>query len=388
MPRLASLLVTETKAQIYERGLALAQSLGLRVTSWAPGDPTRSLYHFAAQILSTLEANVAGYVASGFLDHARGDWLTLLAEQVYGVERIEATYASTKLTLTNGGGGLYVIEPGDVVAKNSTTGATYTNTSGGTLPPWSGSGPKPTLEIDIVADEPGSDGSAQAGEIDELVTTLLNVTCSNTNAALGLDEEEDEPLRDRCRAKLGTLSPNGPRDAYVYVVRSSELTGSSEITRARSVGDSTTGDVDVYVAGASGPVSSGAVAGAQAAVEQWAAPLCITPTVHNTTGVTVDLEYEAWIYASVGEDTDTIKARHAEDLAAMFAVRPIGGDIIAPASAGALYKSLIEATIKASYPDHTFRVVVGTPSSDVALAIDEVPVLGTITCDIHLELDP
>ena len=106
MATLTDMLTTETKAAIYARGLAVAQALGLNVTSWVAGDPTRSLYHFLSNILETLEIQVAGYVSSGFLDYATGNWLTLLAEQLYGVTRTEATYASTTVRLTNGGGGL------------------------------------------------------------------------------------------------------------------------------------------------------------------------------------------------------------------------------------------------------------------------------------------
>jgi uncharacterized phage protein gp47/JayE len=212
---LTSMLIQRSKAAIYASGLAIADGLGLTTTSWQAGDPTRSLYHFLADSIATLEELVAGFVTSGFLDYAKGAWLTVLAKQVFNVDRIEATYASTPVTLTNGGGGFFDPGVGDVVAKSSTTNKTYTCTTAGTLP----SGPGTTLVLDFTADEPGADSTALAGEIDTLVTSMLGVTCSNTLAALGLDEESDDALRERCRAKLGTLSPNGPRDAYDFVVR-------------------------------------------------------------------------------------------------------------------------------------------------------------------------
>lgn len=384
MPTLTEMLLEETKAEIYARGLGIAQALGLNVTSWAAGDPTRSLYHFVADTLQRLEVIVAGYVSSGFLDYASGDWLTLLAEQVYGVERVEATYASTTVTLSNALGSLYVIEPGDVRVRSSTSGKTYTNTDGGTL----ASGPGTTLDLTFVADEAGADSSASATEIDELVTTLLGVTCSNATAAVGVDAEDDASLRARCRAKLGTLSATGPRDAYDYVVQSSDLTGVTDITKSRTVADSTTGDVTIYVAGASGSVAAGSVTAAQAAVEEWAAPLCITPTVTNVSNVTVPVTYSVWIYASVGETTATIEEAIETKIEEMFAARPIGGDIIAPATTGKLYQSLIVAAIRSAYPEHTFRVSVSAPAGDTSLAIDECAVLGTVTATVTLEVDP
>lgn len=392
MASLASQLITETKASIYARGLALASALGLTVTSWAPGDPTRSLYHFVSEILEALEINVAGYVSSGFLDYATGDWLTLLADQVFGVTRVEATYASTSVTLTNAGGGVYVIAAGDIVVRSSLTGKTYTNTNGGTLTavgtPTVSTTVGPAITLDFTANEAGADSSAGATEIDELVNGPLGVTCSNAAAAVGLDEEDDASLRTRCRAKLGTLSATGPRDAYDFVVQSSDLTGVTDITKSRTIADSTTGNVTVYVAGASGAVAGASVTAAQAAVEEWAAPLCITPTVTNVSNVTVPVTYQVWIYTSVGETTATIEAAIATKLTALFAARPIGGDIISPATTGKLYQSLISAAIRSAYPDHTFRVSVSAPAGDTSLAINQCAVLGTVTPTVTLEVDP
>lgn len=388
MIALASLIIKETKAQIYERGLAVARGLQLRVNSWVAGDPTRSLYHFLSEILSILEEQVAGYVASGFLDYAEKDWLTLLAAQLYRVNRVEATYAATPITLTNNGGGYYEIEPGDVTAQNPTTGKTYRNTNGGILQPWAGGlAPKPTLTLDFEADEIGSASSAGAGEISALVTDLLSVSCANAAAAVGLDAEEDEPLRERCRAKLGMLSPNGPTDVYNFVVRTPDLTGTTEITRSRTNGDSTTGDVTVWVAGPSGAVSGGAVTAAQNAVAVWATPLCSTPTVTNAASLVVPVTYSVWLYTSVGEGATAIRERIEADLTRALRTRPIGGDVIG-GGAGKLYKSFLEATIKASYPDHTFRVSVSSPSADVDMLPNEVAALGTVTGTVSLEPTP
>lgn len=383
MPTLASLLIEETKAEIYARGLAVATALGLPVTSWVAGDPTRSLYHFVAECMSTLESMAAGFVGSGFLDYATGDWLTLLADQIYNVQRVEATYASTTVRLANTGGGIFVIAPGDVVVKNSTTGKTYTNIDGGTL-----LGSPLNLDLVFTADESGSASSADATDIDTMVTTLLGVTCSNPTAALGLDEEADTSVRERCRAKLGTLSATGPRDAYDSVVRDSTLTGNTEITRSRTVADSVTGDVTTYVAGASGAVSGAAVTAAQAAVEEWATPLCITPAVSNCSSVTIAVTYSLWLYTSVGETTATIEAAVEAALEELFAVRPIGGDIIAPATTGKIYKSLIESTIRGVYPNHAFRVSVSAPAGDTSLGINEVAALGVVTPTVSLEAAP
>jgi len=381
---LASLLYQATKAEIYAKALTIAETVGLPVTSWSPGDPTRSLYYVLSEELEAVEDIVVGYIASGFLDFAEGEWLTALAWEVFRVERTEATYASTTVTLTNGGGALFEgIEPGDLTLKNSITEKTYTNASGGTL----ASGPGTTLDVDVIADEAGSDSSAAATEIDTMVTTLLGVTCSNATAATGIDAESDAALRIRCRAKLGSLSPNGPRDAYDYVVTTPALTGTSGITRSRTVDDSDTGDVTVYLAGPSGAVSGADRALAEAAVITYALPCCITPTVVSATGVPVAITYQLWLYESVNKtEAEVISAIDAA-LAAAFLVRPIGGDVIT-VPPGALHVSLIESVIRGVYPDHAFKVAVTVPAADVSLLISEVATLGARTPSITFVSDP
>src|SRR5690606_14818917 len=74
--------------------------------------------------------------------------------------------------------------------------------------------------VDVIAFEAGSASSSSAGEITEIVTTMLQVTCSNPVALIGRDEESDPALRQRCRDSLGALSPNGPQAAYEYWAKS------------------------------------------------------------------------------------------------------------------------------------------------------------------------
>lgn len=382
---LAALIVQETKARIYQRALALAASLSVPVTSWRAGDPTRSSYHLVSELLEVLEAVVAPYIRAGFLDYATGDWLVLHADQAYGYTADEATYASTTVTLTNGGGGFYPdIAAGDLTFRSSVTEKTYRNTSGGTL----ASGPGTTLDVDVVADEAGEASSAGAGEIDEMVTTLLGVTCTNATAAVGTDAEEEESIRQGCRDKLGSLSPNGPRDAYAYVARASELTGTTGINRVRVLADADTGDVTVYLAGPSGPVSGADRTAAEEAIVEWALPWCVTPTVASATGVPVPITYAIDIYESVGVEEAAIKTAIEAALVTMIRTRPIGGDVKPPAVVGYLYLEMIRSTIRAVYPDKIFDVTVSTPGANTELDLNEVATFATPTGTVTLVEDP
>ena len=378
---LATLLVQESKETIYRFALGVGQAIGLNVSSWQPGDPTRSLFHIESELLSSLEALVAGYISSGFLDYASGTWLKILAEQVYGVTVPPATYASCDVVLTNAGGGIYDLEVGDVTLKNSLTGKTYRNTTSGLL------GGLSTLTVTVVADEAGSESSAGAGEIDELVTSLLGVTCSNALAAVGSDEQEESTTRQQCRDKLGSLSPNGPREAYSYVALTPELTGTSAISRVRVYANSETGDVRVILAGPGGAIVEADRALVEAAILQWATPLCITPTIESATAVTVDIAYELWVYKRAGKTAAELEADVETALETLFKTRPIGGDLLDGEASGKLYRSLLESTIESSN-DQAFRVELATPAVDVSLANEEVAALGTVTATTHLVVSP
>lgn len=389
---LATLIYQATKTEIYEKALAIAAAVGLPVTTWHAGDPTRSLYHLESEELSTLEPIVVNFIKAGFLDliaeaAAAGDaaantWLKIRAEQDFGVTVPEATYAETDVVLTNGGGGLYPISAGDLTFKSSTTGKTYHNTTGGLL----ASGPGTTLTVTVVADEAGSESSAGAGEIDTLVTTRLGVTCTNPTAAVGVDEQAPTTTVQQCRNKLGTLSFTPPKEAFEYVALNSELTGTTAVTRARAFADSDTGDVLLYLATASGAVSSDDRDLVEEAVLQYATGLCITPTVASATAVPVDVTYELWVYASVNKTAEEIEEEVEEALEQMFATRKIGGDIVPPATNGSLYASLIESTIRGLY-SQAFRVELSEPSTDTELENNEVATLGTVTATINIVVD-
>ncbi len=381
---LASYLVKETKAAIYTAALYIANAIGLPVSSWQTGDPTRSLLNAHAEALATREENSAGYIASGFLDYAEGEWLKILAEQQFGVIVPPATSATTDVVITNPGGGVYPDRvAGDLIFKNSTTGKTYTSTTGGDLL----AGPGTTLTVTVVADEAGSDSSASAGEIDEMVTPLGASTCTNALAAIGVDEQSEETTREQCRARRGRATPNGPKDAYFDVALDPDLTGTYGITDARAYGDSDTGDVTVYLRGPSGAISEADRALVEDAILDNATPLCITPTVLSCTNVTVAVTYTIWIYKRSNLTAADVEELVEDALEQMFAARPIGGDIIAPATTGSLYATMIQATIK-GISDEAFRVSITLPAGDTALTNGQVPALGTVTATVNLVTDP
>lgn len=370
---LASLLSLTTKDGFYAKGLAIVESLGVTVTSWRAGDPTRSLYHYLAEMLTVLEPVVREFIAGGFLEFASGEWLTILAKQVYNVDRDEATFAGDALVLENTEPYLYEIEAGDLTFKSSATGQTYHNTTGGTLSP----GPGTTLELEWVADEAGSDSSVSADEIDELVTTLLGVEIQSSGAGVGVDEQTDAALKAECSASVGGISPNGPAEAYQSVALNSTLTGVTDVTKAEVDGDSDTGDVTLYLAGPSGPVQSESVDAVADAIALWATPLTITPSVVNATEVAVAISMTVYIYSSVGETEAVIQSTVSDRLQDVFTELAIGGDD------GELDPSKLSSAAFASFPGYVHKVVVATPAAAVAIDAGEIATIdGTPTINV------
>jgi hypothetical protein len=375
---------TEVEASIYQ---ALSE-LGVSTTSWKPGAVVRTMIAAASIVLSAFSVLQAKIARAGFLELSTGDWLTLVAHYVYGVDRILATFATGQVTLVNSGGGVYAGDPDDLIFSNSTTGKTYRNSAAFTL------GALGTLTIDIQATEQGSASSSTPGAIDTLTTPLLGVTCSNGLSVLGREAEDDPSLRARCSETLGALSPFGPWDAYASAVRNATHTDGSSlgITRFCNVKDGT-GNVYTYLATASGgvPGTVGNLATdlgiADEAIQQLAAPLSVTAHTLSATPLPIAPTYEVWMYNTSGQSPSQVQSLIATRLGEFMAAQPIGGNVIAPAG-GKVFVDAIRAVIAGTFPQ-IFHVVLTVPAADVTLAITQVPVLGTPVCiAIHQSAPP
>lgn len=367
-----SLFSVQTIALIFDRGIQVARALGLPVTSWQTGDPTRSLYMYLAEVLNSLEGQVSEYIKAGFLSSATGQWLKVLAKEVFGVDFLEATFGTPTITITNTLGKFYVFGVGDLTVKNTATGKTYHSTSVALDPTTRAPiGPLSfgvTALFELTADEAGSDSNAAANEIDAFVTTFLGLAIVSSTASIGQDEQSEDDLKTQCRSTLGALSPNGPADAYEYVARNPTLTGVLEVTRAKATQDGTTGDVTVFIASASGAVSGGSVTAVQDAEEQWATPFCVTPTVVSATAVPVNI-----VAVLEGDNIPSgFAAKATAELARMFKGLDIAGELgltLDPTTiTTAIRNAIPESTGFASY----------TPNTPINFTLGQVPTLGTV----------
>lgn len=369
-------------------------AIGVNTTTWKPGAVLRTVITGFCLCLSALSRLQASIVKLGFAALSTGDWLVLCAYYQFGVSKLIASFATGTITVNNTGGGSYgPLNPGDFVVSSAVSGKQYSNTqvfSIGSL--------QTGIAVIVRAIEAGSGSTASAGDISNVVSNLDGVQCTNTAAIIGSDDEQDPALQLRCSEKLGSLSPNGPRDAYAYVARSAGrdanglpilITPSTPgtslgINRVNPVPDGV-GGIDMYVATATGAVTGvvedlttdlGAV---DDLLQRKAAPLACTLTTHSAIAISVPVTYEIWLYQTSLTDTQIMQSI-ADALALFMPARPIGGDKVA--GVGAVWLSGLETTIGSAQaaPGQSLGIFrCDMSGSNTLIASNQVPVLGAIT---------
>jgi uncharacterized phage protein gp47/JayE len=173
MSTLEDLTTPETPDQEKAGLLASLQAKLFPVTDWIPGSAGRTIVEAVSKALSDLTSLVSTIAAGGFLGYASGDWLTLLASDIYGLTRNPSAFTKGKVVLTAAAtAGPFTIVAGQLFFK-STSGQIYVNTTGGTL---SMGG---TLTLSVQAQNPGSQGNAPANTVTVLATPLPGVTVNN-----------------------------------------------------------------------------------------------------------------------------------------------------------------------------------------------------------------
>ncbi len=248
MADITELTTPLTKAEVEAFIYATLNALGVTTTSWKPGATVRTMIAGASIVLAGFSSLQARIAESGFLELSSGDWLDLVGVFVYDVERDDGTFATGNVQLDNAAGGLFNVAVGDLVVLNTTSSKTYRNTAAFTLNPL-----ETGLLVPVRAEEIGSASTANPGQIDDFVTVLLDVTVTNPDALVGSDPESDADYIERCLAKTGVLSPNGPSDAYRFLALSATRDDGAtvDVTRVTTVADGE-GNVTVTVGSATG----------------------------------------------------------------------------------------------------------------------------------------
>lgn len=291
MPTLADLLTPRTRTQWRTLLLTELSGAGFAVSLAPTNDHRRNLVELVAAGLAKVDETVAKIANGAYLSLATGDWLSLRATAGFDVTPKVATQTRGTVRLTCAvTAGPYTIAAGDVWVGRAASGATparrYQNTSGGALA--SGG----TLDVTVVAESPGTAYNLGVGQLTALFSGLSGVAVSNPGSGspaawittAGTDDEAADPLRARCRDRWATLGRGATEAAYAYLA----TTASDEVTRVKVVAVPGDGTLRVYLAGASGGASAGAVTTVQGALATLA-PLTDRPTAVAATNTTITL---------------------------------------------------------------------------------------------------
>jgi len=361
------LMVPITRDQFVESMLEVLAALGLPTTAWQELSEIREFIYAVANSDAILSDSITPAARAGLLDYAEGQWLTLTADQEYGVERIASTVATGDIRLTETDGDPHTFAAGDVRVLNVDTGKTYTNTEGGTLPA------NGTLVIAFSADEPGSASDLVEGQTLSLVTSIPGVTPSWVADLLGQDEETDQALRDRCRDSMAKASPNGPAAAYDYYAKSALRPDGTAVGVTRTKRVEANATVTVYCADADGGITAPDVAIVQDVIDLNVVPTGFTAIVAAATNLPISLAFTLYRAPDATASQASLETLVNTAIASYFAAIPVGGDPTLVFQGVAV--STLNQRIRNACGANVTNAVITLPAADVALGNAQVPII-------------
>lgn len=362
MLTLEQLLGTQTEEEATDLALAVAASLGFRVTSWQPGNPGLTLCRALGRIYADLTAAIPAVARGGFAGLAPGGWLDLVAASQFDEARSPSVFARQQVELACiAGAGPYVVLPEQLWFSDA-AGRRYQNIDGGTL---SSGG---TFTLVAQAESPGQSYNVPPGSITTMVTPLPGVTASNVGLAqVGTDTESDASLRTRVRQKWATLTEQPPVDAYAYWTRKASPEVSDVLVRDdNALGPYT---LRVLIAGVSGALS-GAVVTAVADMLATKKSRTALVTVESVVNKTIPIAGTVLLRKS-SITAAAAKARVEAHLDAWFRAMRIGGELAPGQSVGRVYRDAIDAQLGVALGSALVTPALTSPSLDVALAYNE-----------------
>ena len=358
------LITEETPDSSLSSILSIAVALGFPVTDWQPTGMLRNIAVLMAHKASDLSRLVALIGRMGFLELAERGWLTMLAKATYNVDRIPATFAQTSLTLTNASVAAFDA-PALSLHFVTPLGLSFTNLNVVHVNASS------AASIPIRAEVAGAaGGTTGAGSITALATPVIGLTMTNAAGLVGYDEESDANLRQRCRDKIGSLSFGGPAGAYAYAVKTALTV--APISRATVTAIATNGHVRVVIATSGGAPTSSDLAIAATAAQAYA-PQGVTVDVVAAVEHPITFTGDVWVSGSSLTDAQITQAV-ASSLTGYMSARPIGGDVIPPATTGIVDREAMVARMYAL--QGTVKATLTAPAADVPLSALEVPTVG------------
>ena len=208
---------------------------------------------------------------------AEGDDLTLAAAN-FGVERRPAAFAAVTLTIMGDPGALV-----DEEVKAAAGDMIFACRESAVIPD------DGAVEVYAVCETAGADGNVAAGAIDEFITAYDGLTgvTNESQSYGGADEESDEALRGRVKARWQSPSTGGNRADYVNWALDVE-----GVAKARAFNPSA-GNVEVYLVAAGNTEAGEELLEAAAAYIEENRPIGANVTVKSGEAVELNLSIQA-----------------------------------------------------------------------------------------------
>lgn len=351
---------------------------GSRVTDVNKGGVFRTLVELSAQGVSDLYSLLLSVAPQGFVMHASGRWLDLHCAGM-GLTRFPARRARGLVIFgRNTPGGNVVIRAGAVVKTgigSSGRELRYMVEEETILP-------EGALEVAVPvrAEFEGAAYNVGAGYINRLVTHIAGIDyVYNPEGWLveeGVDEEDDESLRQRYLARWDELATGATRAGYMAWARS--VPGVMDV----SVDDRFPrgpGTVDVIITGPAGLPSQELIEAVQAYLET-RKPITDNVLVRAPEPVTIDFDVTLYLPRYEG-DAATAEAQARRVIQAMF-LRDDELRIDVLRIGESLYRARLTGLLM-QHVERLQNVVITSPAADVMLTPGQLAALGTVRVSVE-----
>jgi uncharacterized phage protein gp47/JayE len=375
MLTLEQLTTPVTQDEALATSLTVLSQLGFQATSWQSGSIQLTILNLFCSTWSSLSNVISQIAAGGFTTLSSGNWLTLLAQYVYGLTRLAANPTIGQILLTSSAGApVTTFSAGDIIVAdqpNGTSGAnTYTCTQGGTL------GPGSTLSVTFQANVAGSAGNIAPSTTLYLWTPLVGITATNPALAPasntwvttpGQDPEADARLAARCLGAWAKLTYSNIDGAYIAWA----LDALPTLTRAQILSAPGDGTVTLVGATALGPIDSGDITTIQNYVNGITDGVGRRPindiftAVGATTVTSPALTITAYCISNV---QGTVAAAITQALLNYLGTVPIGGSLLTTTQGRVIFSELVAVAQAVA----GVRSVVFNISTDILLSPGQI----------------
>lgn len=341
--------------EIYDGLISGVESkAGIRVN--AGGDMALRLRAVAAE-LASLWTHVEWVRRQGFPQTATGEFLDRHAA-VRALERRKGSKAKGSLCFETASAAVSELTVPAGTVCLSLGGTEFVTCEDGVIEEGESS-----CTVEAEASAVGSMGNVPADSICQMVLAPVGIArCRNTQAFKGgADAEDDDSLRSRIMASYSRL-PNGSNAAYyeTEALNTDGVTAVKVFPRRRGLGT-----VDVVAASKAFPPEAELI---EALEDKFNAEreICVDVKVMAPEAVTVNIE--AAVDVEAGFEPDMVRAKVHDELEKLFDGRLLGKNLLLAKLGSVIFNV-----------EGVSNYVILSPSADVEIQGNELPVAGTIT---------